>query len=121
MRFRDDRGVGTLLGMVLALALLGAGLTVVAIVSITVTRQRATVAADLAALAAVTQGCEAAVRVAQAQGAASVTCRDEGGDAVVSVGMPAPPILTRFAEWTGNEVPVMSSASRAGPGAYSGG
>lgn len=112
--WRDDRGVGTLLGLVLGVALLGAGVVVAGLVSMTVGHQRASVTADLAAIAAVTHGCAAAERVAVAQGAMSVACHIDGVDAVVTVALPAPELLARLARWTGREPPVLPSSSRAG-------
>lgn len=111
---RDDRGVATVLGLALATAIAGAGVVVLAIVALSVTHQRAAVAADLAALAAVAQGCEAARHVALAQGAMSVTCSRQGGDAVVTVALPPPELLRRVAGWTGHDAPVIASSSRAG-------
>ena len=113
-RVRCDRGVGTVLGLALGLVLLASGAVVWALVAITVGHQRAAVAADLTAVAAATHGCADAERVAVAQGAVSVTCRTEEGDAVVTVAVPAPEFLARLARWSGNEAPVLASTSRAG-------
>jgi len=113
-RARCDRGVGTLLGLALGLALLASGAVVCALVAIAVGHQRAAVAADLAAVAAAARGCADAERVAVAQGAVSVACRTEGGDAVVTVAIPAPAFLARVARWSGHEAPVLASTSRAG-------
>ncbi|MGA1501838.1 MAG: pilus assembly protein TadG-related protein, partial [Candidatus Nanopelagicales bacterium] len=52
----DDRGVGTVLGVILGVAVLSSGIVVGALVSVHVTHQRASVAADLAALAAAAHG-----------------------------------------------------------------
>ena len=114
MWWRGDAGVGTVLGLVLASVLLGAGAVIHALVSVSVTHQRAAVAADLAAVAAMTQDCAGAERVARAQGAISFACDVSGGDAVVTVAIPAPGILTRLATWAGQEPPVIASSSRAG-------
>ena len=116
MRLRDDRGVGTLLGMVLALVLMGAGMIVAGVVSATVAHQRAAVAADLAALAAASRDCDHGERVARAQGAVLFACERDGAEAVVTVGIPAPPLLDRLARWSGQESPALASTSRAGPG-----
>ena len=113
-RLRDDRGVGTVLGMSLGLVLLAAGAVMGGLVAISVGHQRAAVAADLAALAAAAHGCADAERVALAQGALTVACRTEGADAFVTVAMPAPEWLVRVAEWTGHEAPALASTSRAG-------
>ena len=113
-RWRDDRGVGTVLGLALGLALLAAGAVITGLVSISVGHQRAAVTADLAALAAATHGCEAAERVARAQGAVSVACDTDGVDAMVTVALPAPEFLARVAAWTGREAPVLPSSARAG-------
>lgn len=113
-RLRDDRGVGTVLGMALGLVLIASGSVIAGLVAITVGHQRASVAADLAALAAAAHGCADAERVALAQGALSVACRTDGIDAVVTVAMPAPGWLASVAEWTGHEAPALASTSRAG-------
>lgn len=111
---REDRGVGTVLGMALGLVLIASGAVIGGLVAITVGHQRASVAADLAALAAAAHGCADAERVALAQGALTVACRTEGADAFVTVAMPAPEWLVRVAEWTGQEAPALASTSRAG-------
>ena len=113
-RLREDRGVGTVLGMALGLVLLASGSVIGGLVAITVGHQRAAVAADLAALAAAVHGCADAERVALAQGALTVACRADGVDAVVTVAMPAPDWLVRVAEWSGHEAPALASTSRAG-------
>jgi len=113
-RWRDDRGVGTVLGLALGVVLLAAGAVVACLVSIAVGHQRAAVTADLAALAAASHGCADAERVAWAQGAITVACRTDGVDAVVTVAMPAPEFLDRLARWSGHEAPVMASSARAG-------
>lgn len=113
-RRRGDAGVATVLGLALASVLLGAGVVIHALVSVSVTHQRAAVAADLAAIAAMTHDCAGGERVARAQGAISFACEVSGGDAVVTVAIPAPGILTRLAEWAGQEPPVIASSSRAG-------
>jgi len=113
-RVRCDRGVGTVLGLALGLVLLASGAVVCALVAIAVGHQRAAVAADLTAVAAAARGCAEAQRVAVGQGAVSVACRTEGGDAVVTVAIPAPEFLARLARWSGHEAPVLASTSRAG-------
>ena len=113
-RWREDRGVATVLGIALAFVVMASGLVVLAVVALTVGHQRAAVAADLAALAAAAHGCDVAEQVARAQGAISVACSLQGSDAVVTVALPAPEMLGRLAQWTGREAPVIPSASRAG-------
>lgn len=103
-----------MLGLALGVALISAGVVMAGLVSIAVGHQRAAVAADLAALAAVSHGCADAERVAWAQGAITVHCRAEGGDAIVTVAMPAPEFLDRLARWSGHEAPVLASSARAG-------
>lgn len=112
---RDDRGVGTVLGVMMGTILLGAGIVVSALVSIAVAHQRASVAADLAALAAASQGCPAAERVALAQGALGVACFVDGVDVIVTVAIPAPVMLERVASWSGREAPAVAGTARAGP------
>lgn len=116
--WRDDRGVGTILGMAMGMALVAAGAVVMGLVSISVGHQRAAVAADLAAVAAAAHGCPDAERVARAQGAITVACDTDGIDAVVTVAMPAPEFLSRLASWAGREAPVLASSSRAGLAAH---
>ncbi len=113
-RWGDDRGVGTVLGLALGIALLAGGAVITGLVSISVGHQRAAVAADLAALAAAAHGCADAERVALAQGALTVSCDVDGTDVVVAVAMPPPEFLSRLARWAGHEAPVLVSASRAG-------
>lgn len=115
---RDDRGVGTLLGMALGLVLVASGTVIVGLVSISVGHQRAGVAADLAALAAAVHGCRDAERVAMAQGAITVACETDGTDAVVTVALPAPELLSWLARWAGHEAPALARTSRAGLAGY---
>ena len=110
-RLRDDRGIGTVLGISLGLVLLAAGSVIGGLVGISVGHQQAAVAADLAALAAAAHGCAYAERVARAQGALTVACRTDGIDAVVTVAMPAPGWLVRVAEWSGHEAPALASTA----------
>ena len=110
----DDRGVGTVFGVLLGAVLLGCGSVISEVVSISVAHQRASVAADLAALAAASHGCAAAERVARAQGALGVACSSDGVDAVVTIAMPAPAMLDRVAAWSGREAPAIASSARAG-------
>ncbi|MFM1966733.1 MAG: hypothetical protein RL134_2458 [Actinomycetota bacterium] len=114
MCWRDDRGVGTVLGLALGLILLASGAVVGSLVAVAVGHQRAAVAADLAALAAASHGCADAERVARAQGAFGVDCRTDGIDAVVTVAMPPPDLLVRLARWSGHEAPVLVASARAG-------
>lgn len=110
----DDAGVATVFGAMLAVVLLAAGLVLGALTSVYVGHQRASVAADLAALGGATGGCSTAERVAVAQGAISVSCHREGPDAIVTVALPAPAMLERIARWTGHEAPVIVATARAG-------
>ena len=114
MRRRDDRGVGTVLGVMLGVVVMGTGVVISAVVSISVAHQRAAVAADLSAIAGAAHGCPAAEQVAMAQGALGVACHIEAKDAIVTVAMPAPEALQRVAAWSGRQAPVIASTSRAG-------
>ena len=114
-RAREDRGVGTVLGIALGLALTASGIVIAGMVSARVTHQRAAVAADAAALAAAIHGCEVADRVGRAHGALSVSCEEDGADAIVTVALPAPVLLQRLAAWSGREAPAIASSARAGP------
>lgn len=107
----DDRGSGTLLGMLAAMLMLCGGLIAWCIAGLAVAHQRASVAADLGALAAARAGCVAATRVVQSNGGGVDSCSEMGGDAIVAVSVPGPQFLERLGL---SPVRVRSSA-RAGP------
>lgn len=113
-RWTDDTGVATVLGIAFAVVLLAAGIVLSGLTSIYVAHQRASVAADLAALGGASGGCATAQRVAVAHGAIGVSCSLEGMDAIVTVALPAPDMLNRVARWTGREAPVIVATARAG-------
>jgi secretion/DNA translocation related TadE-like protein len=114
MRRADDRGSGTVLAVFLAVVLICAGAVASTLVSVYAGHQRASVAADLAALAAARHGCDMGERIARAYSAVSFACRLEGGDAVVTVALAPPAMLTRVSAWAGREAPVIAGTSRAG-------
>ena len=106
----SDRGSGTLLGLVASLLLLSGGAIAGAITSLTATHQRASVAADLSALAAAQAGCHEAARVAILNGGVVVSCDIEGSDAIVEVEFPGPSVLSRL----GVQNIRVSASARAG-------
>lgn len=111
MSLSDDRGSGTLLGMLAAMLMLCGGVIAWCIAGLAVAHQHASVAADLGALAAARAGCDAAVLVVQSNGAAVESCADTGGDAIVAVSVPGPQFLERL-----GLAPVrVSDSARAGP------
>lgn len=107
----DDRGSGTLLGMLMALVLTVSGTVCWALVAVTTAGQRAAVSADLAGLAAAQSGCEAAAAVASANAARLDQCALEDGDASVVVSVDAPAMLGPL----GIALPRPSASARAGP------
>lgn len=111
MSMSDDRGSGTLLGMLAAMLVLCGGAVAWCIAGLAVAHQHASVAADLGALAAARAGCDAAARVVRSNGAAVESCSDAGGDATVTVSAPGPQFLERL-----GLAPVrVRGSARAGP------
>lgn len=110
MTLADDRGSGTLLGLLAALLVMCGGAVAWSFAGLAVTHQRASVSADLAAIAAAQSGCSAAQRVAEANGATLEECSLEGSDAVVAVSVPGPRALMRL----GLPAVRMSGSARAG-------
>lgn len=116
-----DRGSGTLAALVVASLVLCAGLVLWAMVEAAVAHQRASVAADLAAIAGASQiprggedPCGLARDIAGVNGATLSKCEIEGSDIVVSVVVPSPPLLARLAQSAGQESPRIHAISRAG-------
>lgn len=108
---RDDRGVATVWTATAVAALLAVLGMVLALGAATITRHRASDAADLAALAAagaVTEGVETACRraeeVTERMAVRLVSCRFDGWDALVETSADAPSGLGRA-----------SAHARAGP------
>ena len=112
MTWRDDRGSGTLLGLVAAVLLAGGGIVAWSLAGLAVAHQRASVAADLAALAAARVDCAAANAVADANGGRLDACDIDGGDAVVTVSVAGPTALDRL----GVPSTRVTASARAGPG-----
>lgn len=111
MRSRDD-GYALLLSLVLAGALAIVGGAGISLCGLALAHAHAGTAADLAALAAasnVGDSCTAAGHIAVANGAELLACTAEGGEALVTVSLPAPTI-TRWLGQTRLEV-----TARAGP------
>lgn len=94
MRVRDD-GFAVLWSLALAGVLVGVGSAGLSLCGLALSHARAGNAADLAALAAASnQGdsCAAAGHIAAANGAELMACTAEGGEALVTVSLPAPAI-----------------------------
>lgn len=96
-RDRQDEGSSTVFVLGLVTVLLFVGGLVATVASLAVTRHRAETAADLAALAAAGRAfegrlaaCAAARHVVEAQKGHLLTCRLDGLDAVVEVGVRPP-------------------------------
>lgn len=118
---RGQEGSGTLVALVALTVVLCAGLLTWAVAEAVVAHQRASVAADLAAIAGAAEirrgggaPCAASDRIARANGATLEECVVEGGDVMVTVGVPPPPLLGRLAASAGEEPPGIRAAARAG-------
>jgi secretion/DNA translocation related TadE-like protein len=92
-----DEGSSTVLVLGFVAVLLAVGAVVVSVASLAATRHRAETAADVAALAAAGKAlhgepvaCDEARRLAGAHGVRLLSCRLDGLDAVVEVGVRAP-------------------------------
>ena len=107
----DDRGSGTILGLVMAALLIVCGTVCWALVALTTAHQRTAVAADLVALAAAQAGCEAAQSVAHANAARLDDCGFDGEDALVTVWVSGPRMIGPL----DLALPRLSASSRAGP------
>jgi len=115
----DDRGSGSVLGLIALAVIVAGGLVVLAFVATVGLHQRASVAADLAALAAAThpaEGCDYAVRIAQAHDARLDDCVVQGSDVRVQVSVPAPSLLSWLADSTGKSGVRVTARARAGNG-----
>ena len=113
-----DRGSGTVLTVAAIGVLATAGFIVMVLVSAVGVHQRASVAADLAAIAAAAHpyaACDMAGAVALAQSSRVDSCVIEGGDVIVEVSVEAPPLLALLAQSAGHEVPRIRARARAGP------
>lgn len=107
---RSARGAATVLGVAMAGLLLLLGLALAELTAVVAAHRRAQAAADLAALAGATDGigsCDAAGRVAQANGARLTSCTAQGTGVLVAVQVDTPPGLER--------VLVIEARARAGP------
>jgi len=103
--------------MALAYLLVVVALAISGVAVVVAARMKAATVADLAAVAAVqSMTCDAAGRVAQANGMELTKCRDDGDDVIVVVDAPAPAILVRVAGWLGQAAPRISASARAGAG-----
>jgi secretion/DNA translocation related TadE-like protein len=115
---RDDRGAAMVLALALLPLILLAAFVALALGQQAVARQQAAAAADVAALgAAQTDGdpCTVARQLAGANHVALVSCAIDGGDVVVRVSRPAPPLVVRLFGMVGTAAPDVVGAARAGP------
>ena len=111
-----DRGSGTLMTLAAAGVLLVAATVLTGMVAAYGIHQRASAAADLAAIAGVThpgRECEFAERIARAHDVRLEECTPEGGNVRVVVSAPLPPII----EWlsASPNPPRITGRARAGP------
>ncbi len=116
-----DEGSGTLAAVGVSALLLCAGLVSWAVVEGVIAHQRASVAADLSAVAGAARvagggedPCGIAGRIAGANGGRLEYCVIEGSDVVVRVVVPPPPLLSRLAASAGQEAPSFQATARAG-------
>lgn len=116
-----DRGSGTLAAMVAACLILCAGLLLWAMVEAVLAHHRASVAADLSAIAGASRmarggedPCGIAGDIAGANGATLIGCQVEGSDLVVTVEVPAPALLARLAPSAGQAGLRIHAMARAG-------
>ena len=111
----DERGsVPILIAAIVAVLMLA--MATMTVGGIAMVKARAEGAADLAALAAVTHGCDAAASIARANGARLSSCVAVDGDMRVTVAMPMPariPLLRAGPAGLSSEV---SGTARAGFG-----
>lgn len=117
-----DRGSATVLALALMSVVAVAVLVLWALADVVVARQRASVAADLAALAAVphvgagrTATCERAADLATRNGTRLVDCRIDGADVVVAVERDLTGAAARMAAWASAAPPSIVVRARAGP------
>lgn len=114
-----DRGSGTVLGLAASAVLMVAALLAWTITAGVAAHQRASVAADLAALAAARGAdgpdCAVAQRVALANAAALDSCAVEGADVLVRVSVAPPTLVVRLAALAGQSAGRFVATSRAGP------
>lgn len=103
--------------MALAYLLVVVALAISGVAAVVAARMKAATVADLASVAAIqSMSCDAANRVARANGMTLVDCRDDGDDVIVEIEAPAPLMLERVSGWLGQGVPRISVSARAGSG-----
>lgn len=111
MRADSDRGsIPIVVAGVMTIAL--ATITTLAVAEVALLRARAAAAADLAALAAVNNGCAAAERVALANGYTLDACALEAPNVRVAVSTASPALIERL---TGNRISRITASALAGP------
>jgi secretion/DNA translocation related TadE-like protein len=114
---RQERGSATVWAIALCSLLLCVALFGLTLAQAALTRQRVAMAADLAALAAAgswRDQCTRARSVAEANGAALVTCTMSPGGVAVAVSLPAPSLVTRLIQWIGQTPKPFVGQARAG-------
>jgi len=114
----DERGVATVWSLALLAVVMIAGLLAAAVALQTIARQRASTAADIAALAAAQSlgdQCAAGASAAQSNGAALVACSVVGSDVAITVSYPTPSLVHRVLGMFGAQASGITASSRAGP------
>ena len=114
---RADRGSATIWSLALTFMLLLGGFVTMATGQVAVARQQVSTAMDLAALAgaqSLSQPCDQAQFVAQANGAQLNTCYLDHGDVVVSGTVPAPGVLQQLLGFVGQPLAGIGATARAG-------
>lgn len=114
----NDDGAAVVWTLALLAVLLLVGLAAAAVSVQAVARQRVATTADIVALAgaqAFYDACGTASRVADANGAALVSCAYDGTDVIVTVSRPAPEFVRRVIVLLGGKASEVSASARAGP------
>ena len=124
-RWRDDRGVATVVALALAGLLVAVAIGGLVVGELVLVRQRTATTADLAALAAAGrllagagagEACGRALVVARAGGADLVGCEVVGLEATVTVASDPPPLVRRVLVGSGRSQARVTVRARAGPG-----
>ncbi len=114
---RPDRGAAVVWSIALTAVLVLVASVGIGVGAIVVARQRLATVADLAALAgaqALTDPCEQARMVAQANAVALGSCRVDGADVVVEVRVPAPGAVAALLASLDGQAPMLVMNARAG-------
>lgn len=113
-----DRGVATVMAVLLVQVLVIAALGGSVVAAVALAHARASAVADLAALSGAQawgEGCGAAAVVASANGMTLGSCTADGQDVRVEVIAPLPQAAIRAVRLLGASLPEIRAAARAGP------